>query len=602
MKNLVGTILAGIICAGWFASDEGHAAASNGGDTNQVAPGTLNPDAEKVSQASALYASALDREANGDHAGAIEQLKQVVTLEPAFTEAQIKLASLLLDAKQPDAAYTQLQAAIANHADPSAVSVVMARVEQARGHGDEAGKLGAAALARDPTSVDAMRVLLELGLARQQLEPTVAKVVEQMETEHAPVTAYTQGLAKLYLDITGKEDPQPTSNTVLTALLGIYQAALKAGPPSVDLLSVLSDTYSQLNQPADALKAMQQAQAIDPDNVDLITRSASLAADAGDSDDKVREYEKAYALEPQRAGLRASLASAYFEDQKYPQAFALMKKMAADTPDDSMLLIRLAVTSETLGHSKEEAHRYYEQALHSPALTLEAALKLTAFFIDQRRPREAADALAVSLKRFPESPQLHFYNAVQEMGAGNSTGALAEFEQARKLAGNDPSSMGVDYYVEGAVILDANNHRDEIEPLLRAGLQQNPDDPNILNEEAWVWAEQGVHLDEAQKTARHAADLAPDNGSMLDTLGYVDLQAKKPADALPVLQQAAKMTNNDPSVLQHLGDAYLAVGRKSDAVAAWRLALTKDPKNPDLLQRLATPTSAPHATPHPASP
>jgi len=603
VRNLVGTILAGIICAGWFLSDEGFAAAAGIDDTNQVAPGTLNPDAEKVSQASALYASALDRESSGDHAGALAQLHQVVALEPTFTEAQIKLASLLLDAKQPDAAYTQLQAAIANHANPDAVNVVMARVEQARGHNDEAEKLAQAALTHDPTSADAIRVLLELGLARQQLEPAVAKVVEQLDAEHAPVTTYTEVLAKLYLDITGKENPQPGPNVVLTALLGIYQAAAKQGTPTVDLLSVLSDTYSQLNQPADALKTMQQAQTIDPDNVDIIMHSAALAADAGDSDDKVREYEKAFALEPQRDGLRASLASAYFEDQKYPQAFALMKKMADDTPDDSMLLIRLAVTSETLGHDKAEAHTFYEQALHSPSLTLEAALKLTAFFIDQRRPEEAADALAISLKRFPDSAQLHFYNAVQEMGAGDSAGAFAEFNLARKLAGNDPSSLGVDFYVEGAVILDANNRRDEMEPLLRDGLQHNPDDPNILNEEAWMWAEQEKNLDEAQKTARHAADLAPDNGSMLDTLGYVDLKRKKPDEALPVLQQAAKMTNNDPSVLQHLGDAYLAVGRKSDALAAWRLALSKDPKNPDLLQRLATTrTSAPHVTPPPATP
>jgi tetratricopeptide (TPR) repeat protein len=166
VRNLVGTILAGIICAGWFLSDEGFAAAAGIDDTNQVAPGTLNPDAEKVSQASALYASALDRESSGDHAGA---------------QAQIKLASLLLDAKQADAAYTQLQAAIANHANPDAVNVVMARVEQARGHNDEAEKLAKAALTHDPTSTDAMRVLLELGLARQQLEPAVAHIVEQLE-------------------------------------------------------------------------------------------------------------------------------------------------------------------------------------------------------------------------------------------------------------------------------------------------------------------------------------------------------------------------------------------------------------------------------------
>jgi tetratricopeptide (TPR) repeat protein len=602
VRHLAGLILAGITCTGWIAPSDAHAGAETDDSTNPVSSATLNPEGEKVSEASALYATALAKESAGDEAGALAQLRQVVVLDPRFTEAQLKLASLLLEAKQPDAAYAQLQAAIAGHADPNAVNLVLARVEQARGHADEAERLGEAALLHDPTSTDAMRVLMEIGQGKNDLEAATAKVTAQLQAAHAPVASYLS-LVNIYLDITGKENPQPTGETVLKTLLGIYQVAVKQGPPTVDLLSVLSDTYSQLNQPVDALKTLQEAQKIAPDDVTLLMRSAALAADAGDSNDKVHEYEKAFAIEPEHEGLRASLASAYFENQQYSQAFALMKKIAADTPDDSMLLIRLAVTSETLGHNKTEAHGYYEQALHSPALTLEAALKLTAFFIDQNRPKEAADALATCLGRFPDSPQLHFYAAVQKMGAGDSTGALDEYNRARQLSGDDPSSMGIDFYVEGALILAANNRHDDVEPLLLDGLKRNPDDPNLLNQEAWEWADQGKNLGQARTTAQHAVDLSPGNGSMLDTLGYVDLKLNKPAEALPVLQQAAQLTNNDPSVLQHLGDAYVAVGRRSDALAAWRLALKKTPGNRDLIQRIETNrTSAPHAIPRPASP
>jgi tetratricopeptide (TPR) repeat protein len=602
VRHLAGLILAGITCTGWIAPGDAHAATGTD-ETNQVVGSdTLDAQGEKVSEASALYATALAKESAGDQAGALAQLRQVIALDPHFTEAQLKLASLLLEAKQPDAAYAQLQAAIADHADPNAAGVLLARVEQARGHADEAQRRGESALTHDPTSTDAMRVLMELGQSKNALEAATAKVTAQLRTAHAPVASYL-ALVNIYLDITGKENPQPTGETVLRTLLAIYQVAVKQAPPTVDLLSVLSDTYSQLNQPADALKTLQEAQKIAPDDVGLLMRSAALAADAGDSNDKVREYEKAFALDPEREGLRGSLASAYFENQQYPQAFALMKKMAADTPDDSMLLIRLAVTSEALGHAKAESQAYYAQALHSPALTLEAALKLTAFFIDQHRPKEAAGALALCVVRFPDSPQLHFYAAVQKMGAGDARGALDEFNQARRLAGADPSSMGVDFYVEGALILAANNRHDEVGPLLRDGLQRNPDDPTILNEQAWEWADQDTNLAEAQKTAQHAAALSPGNGSMLDTLGYVDLKLNKPAEALPVLQQAAQLTDNDPSVLQHLGDAYVAVGRRSDALAAWRLALKKDPGNRELISRIETNrTPAPHVTPRPASP
>jgi tetratricopeptide (TPR) repeat protein len=601
VQNFVGTVLAGIICAGWFLLGEGNAAAATGNDQGQATTSALNPLGEKVSQANALYASALAREASGDHAGALAQLRQVIVIEPNFTEAQIKLGSLLLEAKQPDAAYTQLQAALAAHANPDAVNVVMARVEQARGHAAEAQRLGEAALAHDPASTDAMRVLLELGQAQKNLEAATARVTTRLAAAHAPVDSYL-ALVKLYLDVTGKENPQPDGDTVLKTLLNIYQVAAKQPPPRVDVLSVLSDTYRDLDRKPEALATLQSALKIDPDNIDILMRSAGLASDAGDKAGAVHNYEKVSALNPSLDGLQASLAGAYYENQQYAKALALMKRMLRDTPDDPMLLIRIGVTSESL-HENAQARGWFDKAMKSPQLSLEACLKLAAYFIDQQRAQEAAIVLALGEKHFPDSAQIHFYAAVQAQSAGNAPGALDEFNQARKLAGVDPSSLGVNFYLEGAMILAAAHHHDQAIPLLKDGLQKFPDDPNLLNQEAWEWADQGANLDEARKTAQHAIELAPGNGSMMDTLGYVDLKANKPADALPVLQRAAKMTNNDPSVLQHLGDAYVAVGRKSDALAAWRLALTKDPENRDLTQRIENNrTPAPHVTPRPASP
>jgi len=602
VRYLAAPVLAGITCAGWFAFGEAIASGAPGDDTNQVQAGTLNAQAEKTSEASALYASALSRDAAGDHTGALDDLRHVVALDPTFTDAQLKLASLLLAAGQPDAALAQLLTAQSNHADPNAVNALMAQIDAARGQKGDARKLAESALAHDPTSTDAMRVLLELGEAQKDIGSAVGRVTERLQTAKAPVQSYLD-LVKIYLDLTGKENPQPDGVVVLKTLLGIYQVAAKQGTTTVDLLSVLSDTYNQLGQQADALKTLQQAVALDPQNVDLIMRCAALASESGDKDEERHQYEAAYALEPQRNGLRASLASAYFENQEYQKSFDLMKETLKETPDDSMLLIRLAVTSETLQHPKDESQSFFKRAIHSPALTLEAALKLCAFFIDQQRGKEAGDALAVAVKRFPTSPDLNFYSAVQKLGAGDTTGALDQFNHARQLAGDDPSSMGVNFYLEGSMILAAAGHHDEVDPFLVDGLQRYPDDPNLLNQRAWEWADAGKNLDQAVETAKKAITLAPDNGSMQDTLGYVYLKMNKSDEALPVLQQAANLTNNDPSVCQHLGDAYLAQGRKTEALATWRLGLKKDPANHDLTQRIEhNQTSAPHASSPPASP
>ena len=595
MKNLAGLLLA-IHCTGWGAFGQ---AAVTSDDTHQVQAGTLNPQAETTSEASALYALALAKDAAGDHAGALEGLRQVTALDPTFTEAQVRLAGMLLDARQPDAAYRQLMAAKAAHADPAAIDVVLARVEQARGDDDQARKTAEEALARQPSSTDAMRVLLEIGRAQKDLEASVGSVLAHLQAAKAPVDSYL-ALLKQYMETTGEEDPQPDGAVILRTVLGIYQVAARIAPQNIDILSALSDTQNQLGQNADALATLLQAQKLDPRNIDLMMHCAALATDAGDKDVELAEYKQAYAIDPAR--VRASLAATYFESQQYDKALDVMKKMLADTPNDPMLLIRLGLTCEALKRP-EDAHRWFEKALHSPALTLEAALKLTAYFIDQQRPRDAAEAIEVSEGRFPTSPDLHFYAAVQDLAGGKNAAALAEYQRARDLAAGDPSSMGVNFYLQGALILAANGQHAAVDPLLDEGLVKYPDDPNLLNQRAWEWEEQGQHLDGALAAAQKAVALAPDNGSMQDTLGCVYLRLRQPDRALPVLQQAAKMTDNEPSVCQHLGDAYLAGGRRSDALDTWKLGLKKDPTNRELTDRITThEPSAQHASSLPASP
>jgi tetratricopeptide (TPR) repeat protein len=587
-----------IICTSGGIVDRAVADAP-GEDTSHVQAGTLNQNAEKASQAGTLYALALSRDASGDHAGAIDMLKQVVIIDGSNTAAQVKLASLLLANHQADAAYEQLVTAQAAHADPNAIQALMAQVEAARGHGDQARKLAADALAANPTSTDAMRALLDLGETQHDLESATGHVTERLAAANAPVDSYL-ALVKLYLDLTGQENPQPDGVVVLKTLLGTYQAAEKIAPENIDLLSALSDTYNQLGQNDQALAALLQAQKVEPQDIDMMMRCAAAAADAGNKDEELAQYKKAYALDPQR--VRGSLATTYFESQQYDKALDMMKQMLAGSPNDPMLLIRLGVTCEALNR-KDEAHGWFVKATRSPALTLDAALKLAAYFIDSQRGPEAAPVIAAGLQRFPSSPDLHFYAAVQAMSAHKSKVALEDYQRAAHLAGNDPSSMGVNFYLAGASILSAAGHQTEIDPLLQQGLQRYPDDPNILNQQAWTWADQGRQLEQALATARKAGALAPDNGQMQDTIGYVYLKKHQAGDALPILQQAAKMTNNDPSVLQHLGDAYLAQGNTTEALATWRLALQKDPGNHDLNQRIQlNERLAQHASSSPASP
>jgi tetratricopeptide (TPR) repeat protein len=99
----------------------------------------------------------------------------------------------------------------------------------------------------------------------------------------------------------------------------------------------------------------------------------------------------------------------------------------------------------------------------------------------------------------------------------------------------------------------------------KKALELYPDQPLVLNYLAYNWVDQGVHLDEALRMLRRAAEQRPDDGSILDSLGWANYRLGNFQEAARYLEQAIKLQPDDPDVAKHLGDAYVKLGRADDA-------------------------------------
>jgi predicted Zn-dependent protease len=115
-------------------------------------------------------------------------------------------------------------------------------------------------------------------------------------------------------------------------------------------------------------------------------------------------------------------------------------------------------------------------------------------------------------------------------------------------------------------------------------VRESPDDPIRLNAFGFTLADAGVRLDEAAVWLRRAHRLAPDEGFIIDSLGWLFFRQGQLAPALELLQVASRASPGDPEILRHLGDVYAAIGKKEAARAAYRAALD-GPVSP-LLRRL----------------
>ena len=87
----------------------------------------------------------------------------------------------------------------------------------------------------------------------------------------------------------------------------------------------------------------------------------------------------------------------------------------------------------------------------------------------------------------------------------------------------------------------------------------------------------GINLVEALSMLNRAVDSRPNDGYIVDSLGWVLFQLDRVEEALPHLEQAVEILPGDPVINDHVGDAYWLVGREREARFQWRRALSFDP-------------------------
>jgi tetratricopeptide (TPR) repeat protein len=109
-------------------------------------------------------------------------------------------------------------------------------------------------------------------------------------------------------------------------------------------------------------------------------------------------------------------------------------------------------------------------------------------------------------------------------------------------------------------------------------LELEPDQPLVLNYLGYSWVEQGINLDRAKAMIARAVDQRPNDGYIVDSLGWVLFRLGDFAGAVRQLERAVELRPEDPTINDHFGDALWEVGRQDEARFQWSRALSLDPE------------------------
>jgi tetratricopeptide (TPR) repeat protein len=255
-------------------------------------------------------------------------------------------------------------------------------------------------------------------------------------------------------------------------------------------------------------------------------------------------------LSPNHPLALLSLADLYESVKKPAMAIKVYERMPASSPLRRNAQIQLAVSLDAAERS-DEAIKILKNVTTEDPKDLEAVMALG----NVERGR----------KKFAECAQT-YSRGIDVLPATNE------------------KTNWVYYYYRG-ICEERSKQWSKAEVDMRKALDLQPEQPHVLNYLGYSWIDQGINLDEGMRMIKRAVDQRPDDGYIVDSLGWAYYRIGNFEDAVKNLERAIDLKPEDPTINDHLGDAYWRIGRTLEAKFQWAHARDLKPE-PDELPKI----------------
>jgi tetratricopeptide (TPR) repeat protein len=250
-------------------------------------------------------------------------------------------------------------------------------------------------------------------------------------------------------------------------------------------------------------------------------------------------------------------------------------------PNHSLALLSLADLYESV-KKPQMAIKVYERVPANSPLKRNAQIQLATNLDAADRSEEAIKILKDVTAEAPKDIEAIMALGNIERGRKKFADCATTYTQAIEVlpASGDKNSW-VTYYYRG-ICEERSKQWDKAEADMRKALEMQPEQPHVLNYLGYSWIDQGTNLDEGMKMIKRAVDQRPDDGYIVDSLGWAYYRIGNYDEAVKNLERAIDLKPEDPTINDHLGDAYWRVGRTLEARFQWAHARDLKPEPEEL--------------------
>jgi tetratricopeptide (TPR) repeat protein len=278
-----------------------------------------------------------------------------------------------------------------------------------------------------------------------------------------------------------------------------------------------------------------------------------------------------------------SLATSMTDEQSIDVALLYARLALSFGADKPVMLTLLGDTYEDM-RLYDKAIEAYEKVPADSPLKANADMEIAVSLQRLDRKDEAQKKLRELLAREPGK-----YDAIVTLGNlyrnnEDYSNAAKTYDDAIKLISEPVQGHWRVFYYAG-ISHERLKDWNAAEKLFRRALELSPDEPMVLNYLGYSMIEKKINLTEAMEMVKKAVDLKPNDGYIIDSLGWAYYQLGDYEQAVNHIERAVELLPADPIIGEHLGDAYWRVGRRLEAKFQWQHAKDNKPE-PDDLKRI----------------
>ena len=250
-------------------------------------------------------------------------------------------------------------------------------------------------------------------------------------------------------------------------------------------------------------------------------------------------------------------------------------------PDSADILVMLGGIAETL-KKPERAIALYSQVPQGSPMRRLSEMQLGLALAEVGKVDEAKKHLRELIDLDPKDIRSYVAYGSVLSDAKDYKEMAVTYDKAIEILGPVPKRSDWSIYFQRGIAYERLKEWEKAEPSFKKALELNPDQPQVLNYLGYSWVDKNMNLDEGLNMIRRAVDLKPDDGYIVDSLGWAYFRLGQFDEAVAELERAAELMAGDPTINDHLGDAYWRVGRKLEAVFQWNQTLELKPEEEEI--------------------